>query len=88
MARVINTDDLPGTSSRQFEGYRYGDVDVSVFVSAAPPGRGPSLHTRPCAEVFVVQAGSLTFVVGDPDALGRFVSLSGLPGAQQRFGAS
>ncbi|HEU5103503.1 MAG TPA: cupin domain-containing protein [Roseiflexaceae bacterium] len=65
MAAVINTADLPGKTSRQFEGYHYGAVDVSFFVSATPPGRGPSLHTHPYAEVFVVQAGNLTFVVGD-----------------------
>jgi mannose-6-phosphate isomerase-like protein (cupin superfamily) len=65
MAQVVNATDLPGKTSRQFEGYRYGDVPVSFFLSATPPGRGPSLHTHPYAEVFVVQSGRLTFVVGD-----------------------
>jgi quercetin dioxygenase-like cupin family protein len=65
MATVVNTIDLPGKTARQFEGYHYDDVKVSFFVSATPPGRGPSLHTHPYAEIFVVQAGSLTFVVGD-----------------------
>ena len=65
MAQVINASDLPGTTSSQFEGYHYGDVPVSFFVSATPPGRGPRLHTHPYAEVFVIQSGSLTFVVGD-----------------------
>jgi len=65
MIPVINTSDLPGSTSRQFEGYHYGDVNVSFFVSATPPGRGPSLHTHPYAEVFVVHEGQLTFVVGD-----------------------
>jgi mannose-6-phosphate isomerase-like protein (cupin superfamily) len=64
MAQIINTTNLPGETSRQFEGYHYGDVHVSFFVSATPPGRGPSLHTHPYAEVFVIQAGSLSFVVG------------------------
>jgi len=65
MAPVVNATDLPGETARQFEGYHYGDVPVSFFLSATPPGRGPSLHTHPYAEVFVVQAGSLTFIVGD-----------------------
>jgi mannose-6-phosphate isomerase-like protein (cupin superfamily) len=65
MATIVNTSDLPGSSSRQFEGYHYGDVRVSFFVSATPSGRGPKLHAHPYAEVFVVQGGSLTFVVGD-----------------------
>jgi quercetin dioxygenase-like cupin family protein len=65
MAPVVNTSDLPGENARQFEGYHYGDVNVSFFVSVTRPGRGPSLHTHPYAEVFIVQVGSLTFVVRD-----------------------
>jgi mannose-6-phosphate isomerase-like protein (cupin superfamily) len=65
MAHIVNTTSLPGETARQFEGYHYGDVPVSFFVSATPPGRGPSLHTHPYAEVFIVQEGGLTFVVGD-----------------------
>jgi quercetin dioxygenase-like cupin family protein len=65
MTQIVNPTDLPGGTSRQFEGYRFGDVHVSFFVSATPPGRGPSLHTHPYAEVFVIQAGNLTFVVGE-----------------------
>jgi mannose-6-phosphate isomerase-like protein (cupin superfamily) len=65
MLHIINTADLPGETARLFEGYHYGDVRVSFFVSATPPGRGPTLHTHPYAEVFVVQAGRLAFVVGD-----------------------
>jgi mannose-6-phosphate isomerase-like protein (cupin superfamily) len=38
---------------------------VSFFISDTPPGKGPSLHTHPYAEVFVVQEGELTFTVGE-----------------------
>lgn len=65
MMHILNTTELPGSTARQFEGYHYGDVHVSFFVSETPPGRGPSLHKHPYAEVFVVHAGRLTFVVGD-----------------------
>jgi quercetin dioxygenase-like cupin family protein len=66
MARVIAKDDLPHSGSApKFEGYLHGDADVSFFVSDTPPGKGPSLHTHPYAEVFVVQEGELTFVVGE-----------------------
>jgi mannose-6-phosphate isomerase-like protein (cupin superfamily) len=65
MSRILNSVELPGKTSKQFEGYLYGDVDVSFFLSETPPGHGPSLHTHPYAEVFVVQEGNLTFVVGD-----------------------
>ena len=41
------------------------DVPVSVFVTAYPRGRGPDLHVHPYPELFVVQAGTGTFTVGD-----------------------
>jgi mannose-6-phosphate isomerase-like protein (cupin superfamily) len=62
---IVDTNTLPGETSRKFEGYHYGDVPVSFFLSETPPGRGPSLHKHPYAEVFVVQVGRLTFIVGD-----------------------
>src|SRR4051812_46033461 len=65
MVPIINTDELPGKTSRQFEGFHYGDVPVSFFLSETPPGKGPALHMHPYAEVFVVHTGKLTFVVGD-----------------------
>ena len=65
MADVLDIADLPGETSHQFEGYRYSDVHVSFFVSATPLGGGPKLHKHPYAEVFVVQAGNLTFIAGD-----------------------
>jgi mannose-6-phosphate isomerase-like protein (cupin superfamily) len=40
-------------------------VDVSYFISETPPGKGPSLHAHPYAEVFVVQEGELTLSVGE-----------------------
>jgi mannose-6-phosphate isomerase-like protein (cupin superfamily) len=66
MTHVIDKQELPdsGTAYR-FEGYRYGDTNVSFFLSETPPGRGPELHKHPYAEVFVVQEGDLTFTVGD-----------------------
>ena len=66
MTRVIDRDELPHSgSAHRFEGYRYGDVNVSFFLSETPPGRGPLLHRHPYDEVFVVQEGDLTFTVGD-----------------------
>jgi quercetin dioxygenase-like cupin family protein len=66
MIHVIDRDELPHSgSAHRFEGYLYGDTNVSFFLSETPPGRGPELHTHPYAEVFVVQEGDLTFTVGD-----------------------
>jgi mannose-6-phosphate isomerase-like protein (cupin superfamily) len=66
MTHVIGRDELPysGTSHR-FEGYHHGGANVSFFLTDAPPGSGPSLHTHPYAEVFLVQEGRATFTVGD-----------------------
>jgi mannose-6-phosphate isomerase-like protein (cupin superfamily) len=66
MTHVIDKQELPHSGSAyRFEGYRYGDTNVSFFLSETPPGRGPVLHKHPYAEVFVVQEGDLTFTVGD-----------------------
>ena len=65
MAQIIEIEGLPGETARQFEGYLYGGVPVSFFLSTTAPGRGPALHTHPYAEVFIVQKGQLTFRVAD-----------------------
>ena len=66
MTHVIDKQELPHSGSAyRFEGYRYGETNVSFFLSETPPGRGPVLHKHPYAEVFVVQEGDLTFTVGD-----------------------
>ena len=65
MTRVINKYELPhSTTAHTFEEHRYGDANVSFFLTDAPPGSGPRLHTHPYAEVFVVQEGQATFEVG------------------------
>jgi mannose-6-phosphate isomerase-like protein (cupin superfamily) len=66
MAQVISNDELPNNGSvYKFEGYQYGDVDVSFFLSHTASGKGPDLHKHPYDEVFVVQEGELAFTVGD-----------------------
>jgi quercetin dioxygenase-like cupin family protein len=66
MAQVISNDELPDNGSvYTFEGYLYGDVDISFFLSDTAPGKGPDLHKHPYDEVFVAQEGELTFTVGE-----------------------
>ena len=66
MTHLVNKDDLPyGTIAHRFEGYRYGDVNVSFFLVDSPPGGGAVLHTHPYEEVFVTLEGEATFTVGD-----------------------
>jgi quercetin dioxygenase-like cupin family protein len=65
VTRIIAREELPHSgSAHRFEGYRHGGVNVSFFLSDTPPGGGPSLHTHPYDEVFVVQEGDLIFTVG------------------------
>ncbi len=66
MTHVIANEELPYSgTAHTFEGYRYGDANVSFFLAEGPPGSGPKLHAHPYEEVFVVQEGALSFTVGD-----------------------
>ena len=56
---------LSGETARVFEGSQYGDTNVSFFLLEASPGDGPSLHSHPYEEIFVIQVGKVTFTVGD-----------------------
>ena len=66
MTFLINMTELrlSGETARVFEGSQYGDTNVSFFLIDAPPGDGPSLHSHPYEEIFVIQAGQVTFTVG------------------------
>jgi len=67
MTFLINTAELrlSGETARVFDGFQYGDTNVSFFLINAPPGEGPSLHLHPYEEIFVIQDGQVTFTVGD-----------------------
>jgi len=56
---------LSGETARVFDGFQYDDTNVSFFLIDAPPGEGPSLHSHPYEEIFVIQEGQVTFTVGD-----------------------
>jgi quercetin dioxygenase-like cupin family protein len=63
---ILNRKDLPGSkTSSKFEGYLHENTNVSFFLSESPPGFGPPLHVHPYEEIFIVQAGTLTFTVGE-----------------------
>jgi mannose-6-phosphate isomerase-like protein (cupin superfamily) len=48
-----------------FQGSEYGDTPISFFWVQAEPGGGPPLHIHPYEEIFVVQEGHATIIVGD-----------------------
>ncbi|HET6548328.1 MAG TPA: cupin domain-containing protein, partial [Solirubrobacter sp.] len=42
-------------------------IDITILFVDAPPGRGPSLHRHPYAEVLIVQEGEATFTLGEEE---------------------
>ena len=57
---------LSGETAQVFDGFQYDDTNVSfLLINDAPPGSGPSLHSHPYEEIFVIQAGQATFTVGE-----------------------
>lgn len=63
---VINRNDLPRDGSTfEFEGFRFSDTEVSFIWVDMPPGGTIRLHQHPYTEIFIVQDGVSTFVVGD-----------------------
>ena len=63
---IIPFDELPHTRhSHELEGADHGAVPFSIILVHSQPGAGPAVHTHPYAEVFVVDAGQATFVLGD-----------------------
>jgi len=63
---VVAIEDLRlSPTAALFEG---GDaIPTSIFVTEYARGQGPALHVHPYPEVFVVQAGTATFTVGDDE---------------------
>lgn len=50
--------------SRELLGDDYGGIPASVIFVDAEPGRGPTLHQHPYAELFFVLEGQATFTDG------------------------
>ena len=64
--KVINQDELPHDGSTyEFEGFRFSDTEVSFIWVDMPPGGTIRLHQHPYTEIFIVQEGTSTFVVGN-----------------------
>src|SRR4030081_2319605 len=61
----IHSNQLPGgDSSREFEGKDYGAGRTLILVRV-DTGQGPSLHRHPYEEIFVIHAGTGSFVVDE-----------------------
>jgi mannose-6-phosphate isomerase-like protein (cupin superfamily) len=63
---TIRIDDLPFSAmSHELVGEEHGGAGVCILFVDASPGEGPRLHKHPYEEVFIVQEGRGTFVIGD-----------------------
>lgn len=61
---VVAQQDLPFRGmSHEFVGADHGSVAVSVYLVAAPPGRGTRLHRHPYDEVAFVREGRGGWIV-------------------------
>src|SRR5438309_6688269 len=62
---VVNKDELQNSgSTSEFEGYLYGDTEVSFILVDMQPGEGVRLHQHPYQEIFIIQEGTATYMVG------------------------
>jgi mannose-6-phosphate isomerase-like protein (cupin superfamily) len=62
---VITRDDLPREGGTfEFEGYLFSDIEVSFIWVDMPPGGSVQLHQHPYKEIFIIQEGISTLVVG------------------------
>jgi mannose-6-phosphate isomerase-like protein (cupin superfamily) len=69
--RVIRQADLPWSAiAHELVGDDH-DLDISVILVDSEPGRGPSLHKHPYAEVFIVLEGEATVSGGDEELVAR-----------------
>ena len=55
----------PTRHAEEFVGADHGDVPFSIILVHGPTGAGPKVHRHPYAEVFIVERGQATFVLGD-----------------------
>lgn len=63
---IIGLDELPLSNiAREFVGGDHGGVGICAILVEAPPGSGPSLHRHPYPEVFIMQEGTATFLLGE-----------------------
>ncbi len=62
---VVNKEELQNNeSSSEFEGYLHGDTEVSFILVDMQPGKGVRLHKHPYQEIFIIQEGTATYMVG------------------------
>jgi mannose-6-phosphate isomerase-like protein (cupin superfamily) len=83
---VIRVEDLPFSAiAHELVGADHG-VGITFLMVDAPPGCGPALHKHPYEEIFIVQEGQGTFVVGDEELVVRAGEIAIVPpGTPHKF---
>ena len=62
---ILNRDDLPYDGNiYEFQGTEHQDTNVSFIWVDMPPGGAIRLHKHPYEEIFIIQEGVSTFMVG------------------------
>ena len=62
---ALNREELPRDENvYEFEGFRFKESEVSFLWVDMPPGGTIRLHKHPYAEIFIIQEGVSTFVIG------------------------
>jgi mannose-6-phosphate isomerase-like protein (cupin superfamily) len=62
---ILNRSDLPyDGNTYEFEGVQHQDTNVSFIWVDMPPGGAVRLHKHPYEEIFIIQEGISTFMVG------------------------
>jgi mannose-6-phosphate isomerase-like protein (cupin superfamily) len=63
---ILNRDELLyDGKTYEFEGIRHQATEVSFIWVDMPPGGTVRLHKHPYKEIFIIQEGVATFIVGD-----------------------
>ena len=63
---ILNKNELPQDgNSHDFQGFQYGDTNISFIWVDMPPGDGPRLHQHPYQEIFILLEGQATYTVGN-----------------------
>ena len=70
--QFLQQSELPASNfSRELVGDEFGGIPACVIFVDAEPGRGPSLHRHPYAELFFVLEGEGTFSDGEAERVVR-----------------
>lgn len=64
-ATIIDVAGLGSGAVRTFRGAEHGGVPVSFILDRSQPGGGPALHRHPYDEVWILDAGQVTFTAGE-----------------------